>query len=93
MNIDVSEIQILPVKNSNGLIAFASCVINNCLYLSSIGVHSKLDGSGYRLTYPTRKIGNREINTFHPINREASAAIETAVINKINDVMKAGNND
>lgn len=78
----VSEIQITPVKPSEGLVAFASCVVNDQVYLGSIGIHRLLDGSGYRLTYPTKKIGLRQLNYFHPITKEAGAAIERAVIAK-----------
>lgn len=48
----ISEIQIIPVKPKNGLIGFASCVVNNQLYLGSIAIYTRPDGSGYRLVYP-----------------------------------------
>jgi DNA-binding cell septation regulator SpoVG len=55
----VTEVDIVFVKPKDGLIAFASVVLDDQLFRSGIAVHSKLVGSDYRLTYPTRKIGDR----------------------------------
>ena len=88
MKIKISEVNISFIKNRDGLIGFASLVINDQLYLSSIGIHKKLNDTGYRLTYPNKFIGNSPINIFHPINREASNAIEEGIFNKLNEVMK-----
>ncbi len=78
----ISEIQIVPIKPNNGLLAFASCVIDNRFYIGSIAIHKKLHEEGYRLTYPTKKIGNKELNLFHPITREFSQALEEAIFQK-----------
>ncbi len=87
----ITEIQIIPVKPKDGLVAFASLVLDGCIYLTSIGVHQKLDGSGYRLTYPAKPVGMRNINFFHPIIRDLSKAIEEAVFAKLKDVMNKTN--
>lgn len=87
----ISEIQIIPIKPKDGLVAFASFVFGDRLYLGSVGIHSKLDGSGFRLTYPTKQVGGRDLNIYHPINRETSEAIEKAVISKFKEVMKKSN--
>jgi DNA-binding cell septation regulator SpoVG len=87
MKIEITEVQIVPVKAKEGLVAFASIVFNDGFFLGSIGVHSKLDGTGFRLTYPTKKVGNRNINIYHPINKVVSQAIEDAVFGKLKDVM------
>ena len=78
----ITEIQIIPIKPRGGLVAFASVVIENSVYLGSIGVYTRLDGSGYRITYPTKKIGNKDINIYHPINKETSQIIEKAIIDE-----------
>lgn len=83
----ISEVNIILIKPRNGLIGFASLVINDALYLGSIGIHQKLNGNGYRLTYPTKKTGDNNMDLFHPINREAGKSIETAIVTKLNDVM------
>ena len=84
----ITETQIIPIKPRNGLVAFASVVIENSLYLGSIGVYTRIDGTGYRITYPTKKIGNRDINIFHPINSETSKTIEEAIISKTEEIFK-----
>lgn len=78
----VSEVNIIPVKPTDGLVAFASCVIDGHLYIGSLGVHQRLDGTGYRITYPTKKIGTRQLNYFHPVNKDAGRVIEQAIIAK-----------
>lgn len=87
MEIVISEIQILPIKPKDGLVGFASFIINNSIYLGSIGIHQKLDGSGYRLTYPTKNVLNKAFNLFYPITPTCSHLIENAVISKYREVM------
>ena len=48
----VSEVNITPVKPNNGLVGIASVVIDGNIYLNSIAIYTKLDGS-YRLLYPS----------------------------------------
>lgn len=86
MKNQLSEIQIIPIKPKDGLVAFDSFVLDNNLYLGSIGIVTRLEG-GYSLVYPTKKVGNRSINIFHPINREFADAIEKEVIEKFEEVM------
>lgn len=88
--IKVSEVQIRVIKPKDGLIGFASCVIENAIYLSSIGVFSRLDGSGYRITYPTKKVGESDLQIFHPINKELSSEIEKAVTNEARRIFESG---
>ena len=45
----VSEIQIIPIKPQNGLIAFASLVLNENLYLGSIGIMTRPKGGLLRM--------------------------------------------
>lgn len=80
--LEITEIQIAPIKPRNGLVGFANIVIENSIHLGSIGIHAKLDKSGYRITYPTKKVGERDLNIFYPINREMSKKIEEAIIKK-----------
>jgi len=84
----ITEIQITPIKANNGLIAFGSVLFDNSLYLGSIGIHSKLDGSGYRITYPTKKVGDKDINIYHPINKNVSRIIEEAIAEKMKKIFK-----
>ncbi|MFH1827030.1 MAG: hypothetical protein ABH812_01180, partial [bacterium] len=72
---DITEIQIVPIKPINGLVGFASFVLRGDLYLSSIGIITRPEG-GYRLLYPTKKVGERNINIFYPINKWFAQEIE-----------------
>lgn len=83
----INEVNVTLIKPHNGLIGFASLVIENGLFVSGIGIHQKLNGTGYRLTYPTRKAGTQTFDIFHPINRTAGKAIEGKILEKLNDVM------
>ncbi len=82
----LSEIQIIPVKPQNGLVAFASFVLDKSLYLGSIGIMARPNG-GYRLVYPTKKVADRSLNLFYPINREFALAIEDEVVKRLEEVM------
>jgi DNA-binding cell septation regulator SpoVG len=69
------------------MIAFASVVLDDQLYLSGIAIHSKFVGYGYRLTYPTRKVGDTQLSLFHPIRKQVGLAIERAVFEKLKNVV------
>ena len=86
----ISEINVTPIKPQDGLIAFASIVIYDSIYLGSIAVYTRPDGS-YRLLYPTKKLGERLINLFHPINNKTSKQIEDAIFKKCEEVFERSN--
>lgn len=81
----ITEVQIIPIKPSNGLVGFASFVLNESWYLGSIGIFTRPEG-GYRLTYPTKNIADKSIQVFHPINKAMGQYIEEVVINKFEEV-------
>jgi DNA-binding cell septation regulator SpoVG len=83
----VTEVDIAFTKPSDGLVAFASVVLDDQVFLSGIAIHQKLVGSGYRLTYPTRNVGETQFSIFHPIRKPIGLAIEQAVFEKLNGVM------
>ncbi len=87
MNTTITEILIHPLKGRGGLVAIASLVMDNKIYLGGIGVYTKLSG-GYRLTFPTRSLKTnprriseeREVNIYYPINKEFGLMIEASII-------------
>jgi hypothetical protein len=80
MNISISQIQIIPVNANNGLVAFASFVLNESIYLTSVGVYTRLSSlDEYRLVFPTKTLGNKEINIFYPINQRVGKYLEIEV--------------
>ena len=81
MEITLSEIEIIPVKPHNGLVAFSGFVLNKSFYIGDVAIFSRLDQEGYRLVYPIKVLPNGlKINCFYPINREVGQLIEEAVI-------------
>ena len=84
----ISEISIDLVKPKDGLIGFASLVIEESIYLGNIGIVKRLDEDTFRLTYPTRKIGDKSFNIYYPINKEAGKKIEKAVTKRLKEVLK-----
>lgn len=95
----IDEVEIIPCKPQSGLLAFASFVLNNSLYLGNIAIYSRLDGS-LRLVYPQKTLPNgKTIRTFYPITRAMgdllTSAVETkynAVINLTSSIKKGGTN-
>ena len=85
----ISEIQIIPIKPKEGLVAFASCVINNAFYLGNIAVYTSPSAQdGFRLVYPTKTLPNgKEIHCVHPINKETGEIIRTAIVEKFNELI------
>ena len=84
----VSEIEITPIRAQNGLVAFASVLLDKKIRLNSIGIYTKLAG-GYRLTYPTKG----SFNIFNPITKEVSQAIENAVLGKYDQLIGGAYNE
>lgn len=86
----VSEVQIVPVKPKEGLLAFVSFVINNQLYLGNIAIYtspSALDG--FRLVYPSKILPNgKQIQCVHPISREVGDAIHNAIIRRYKQLLE-----
>lgn len=98
MEINLTEIQIIPTKPKNGLVAFVSFVLNGLFYIGDVAIYTKIETEGYRLVYPAKVLFNGlKINCFKPIKKCAGDAIEKAVLVEfeklIDDVrMKEGNN-
>ncbi len=78
----VSEIQIIPVKPKDGLVAFASCVINNQLYLGNIALYTSTScEDGLRLVYPTRILSNgANLPIVYPINKKTGIEIQRIIV-------------
>jgi stage V sporulation protein G len=71
----INEINFVPVKPNNGLLAFASFVADGRFYIGNVAVFSRRDGLGIRLLYPTKK----GINCFYPIDKKIGAQITETV--------------
>ena len=82
MQTKITEVLIIPIKPRDGLVAIVSCVLDDKLYLSGIGLFTKKDGNGYRITFPTKKVGNFSKNIYHPWKDEVRSAILSAIVKK-----------
>jgi hypothetical protein len=74
----VSEISLVPIKPKYGHIAFASFVLFDALYISSVAVYTRPHG-GIRLVYPRKK----NLDVCHPIKHELGMMIEEAVMDEM----------
>lgn len=90
MKPNLTEINIVPIKPTNGLVGFASFVLDGNLYLGSVGIMTRPSG-GYRLTYPTKKVGTTDLNVFYPINKDFAQAVEKIIVQHFEKVMKPSN--
>ena len=79
----ISEIEIVPIQPRNGLIGFCSFVWDNALKVSSVGIHTKLDGTGYRLLFPAGKFGN----TCFPISENIGEYITKKISEKVDQII------
>jgi len=82
----ITKVELLPIRPKEGLMAFACIELDYQFYISSIGVHRKRDGSGYRITYPTKKVGEQTLTVCHPIQPDLSREIEQAVCKKAEEL-------
>ncbi len=82
-SISISEVNIELIKPNEGIVAFASIVINDSVYLGGIAIHKKLHTSGYRITYPSKG----KFNVLYPTNKSTGLAIEEAILTKFNELI------
>lgn len=85
----ISNVQIVPIKPQNGLVAFCSVEVDHQFYIGNIGLYSSPSSpNGFRITFPTKKVASgRIIECFHPITKDAAKAINEAIINKYLEIM------
>ncbi len=86
----ITELNIVPIKPTNGLIGFASIVIDNSFYMGSIAIYKRLGSDGYRLVYPSKKVGNHRLPLYYPINKQAGQLIEHTIAKKCHELFESG---
>lgn len=82
----VSKVEIVSIRPNQGLVGFATVELDKQLLLRAIGIHRRKDGSGYRLTYPTRSGGMHSDPLFHPISPLLSREIERCVFSEAKEI-------
>ena len=88
--ITISDIKVRFVESgSDGLLAWASCVISDAIKLDNMAIRRGRDGALF-LTYPTKRTdGGAKYPYFNPISAEASKAVEDAVLARLAALAKA----
>jgi stage V sporulation protein G len=76
---EITKINIRPIRPNEGLVAFATIELDHCLELTGIGVYTNLRAGGYRITYPTKKLNDSDIYFFRPVSDSMSKKIAEAI--------------
>ncbi len=79
----ITKISIKKVVQKDGLIAFVSIILDDCLYLGNIAVFTKLNKDGYRLIFPEKKIGDKRLSIFHPLTSKFYFLLEERINKEI----------
>lgn len=85
----ISDIQIMPLIPKDGLVAIASFIVNECLFIGDVAIFTTFKNPlGFRLCYPDKILRNgKRINCVFPITKEAGRAISLAVVDKYKGLM------
>jgi DNA-binding cell septation regulator SpoVG len=76
--------RIIPVK---GHVAFASCIIDNWLYLNNIAIFTRLNNEeNIRLVFPEKKVGEKKVSIFHPLSSDSYFELERAILSKLKEL-------
>ena len=88
--LNISEINIIPCRPRNGLVAFTSFVLNNEIYIGNVAIYQLLSvEDGYRLVYPDKMLPNgKKINCVFPINKVVGESIKKAVVERYENVIE-----
>ena len=80
--VSVTEIKIYKIeKKDDGLIGFASCVLDGKFFLNGIGIYKKMYGDGYRITFPKRRDSmGKPKNIFVPVNDNIYRCVSEKIV-------------
>ena len=77
---NITKVTLKKVVPKEGLVGFASFVLDDCLYIGNIAVFSRLNKDTLRLVFPEKKVGDNVFSLFHPLTSKFYFELE----NKIN---------
>lgn len=80
----INKILIKKIEPKEGLEGFASCVLDDCLYLGNIAIFSRLNKPGeYRIVFPVKDCSNgKRIDLFYPLTKDFYFLIEKEIVNE-----------
>lgn len=85
--LSITDVKLRLVEGgTDGLLAWASCVIAGAILLNNVAIRRGRGGSLY-LSFPAKLTSNgSKYHYFAPISREATAAIERAIFSRIREL-------
>jgi DNA-binding cell septation regulator SpoVG len=78
----ITKIKIRKVTPKDGLVGFASFVLDDSLYLGNIAVFSRLNKDTFRLVFPEKKVKDKAVSLFHPVTSVFYFQLEEAINNE-----------
>lgn len=82
----ISKIQIRRIAPNAGLVGFASCVLDDSLYIGNIAIFTRLNNTDkIRLVFPIKEVEQKKIPVFHPLTPDLYYQLEKAIMNEYND--------
>jgi len=75
----ITKLKIKKIVPNNGLIGFCSFIMDDCLFLGNIAIFTNMHRDGYRLVFPEKKIQEKSIQIFYPLNTALYFKLEEAV--------------
>lgn len=88
--LNITSVNVIPIKAQAGLVAFAEIELNDCLFCGNISIHtSPRHQFGFRCQFPTKRLqSGKQVNCFHPFTREAEETISRAIISEYLKIME-----
>ena len=95
--LEISEVDIMPIKPKKGLVAFASVTLSEwvdnrlvpTIYLGAIGVYKFLDKEGYYVRYPKKEVTeSRSFDIYHPVNKQIGDLMSGKIVDATTDIFK-----
>lgn len=88
--IPITDVQVRLVEHgTDGLLAWASCIVARAIKLDNIAIRRSQDGSLF-LTYPAKRTASGDKYHYHnPISVEAARAVQDAVLARLASLAKA----
>jgi DNA-binding cell septation regulator SpoVG len=76
----VTKVKIKKVMPDKGLVGFASCVIDDSLYLGNIAIFTRLgEEDKIRLVFPVKEVSGKKIEAFYPLTSDLYYLLEQEI--------------
>lgn len=83
----VSRVIIKKIEPKEGHVGFCSLVIDNWLYLGNIALWARLnDKERIRLVFPEKRVGDKRIAIFYPLDSKIYFELEEIVSAKFKEL-------